>query len=284
MLHETIHPEIADAMARGATVVALESTLVAQGLPWPENLQVARSAEAAVRASGAWPATIAVLNGLIHIGLSESELERLARAGTFAKAGRRDLSAVVAAGRDAATTVSATLWIAHRAGIPVMATGGLGGVHRGASRTFDVSNDLDELARADGALIVCSGAKSILDLPATLENLETRGVPVVGYRTDTLPAFTVIDSGLPLSSRADSPAEAAAVVAAHRALGLPGAVVLAQAVPEAEALDPTAMETALTAALADAEARGIAGKAITPFLLDAIRQATDGRSLRATPR
>jgi pseudouridine-5'-phosphate glycosidase len=218
---------------------------------------------------------------VIRIGLPADLLERVARSGEFAKASRRDLSAAVAGGRDAATTVSATLWIARRYGLKIQATGGLGGVHRDAATTFDISTDLDELARADGMLVVCSGCKSILDLPATLDALETRGVPVIGYRTSELPAFTTISSGLPLETRVESPAEAAALVRAHRALGLPGALVMTQAVPEAEALDRDVMEAALADALAKAREEGITGKAVTPFLLDWIREATGGRSLRA---
>jgi pseudouridine-5'-phosphate glycosidase len=284
---------VAGALAAGAAVVALESTLIAHGLPWPENLAAARAAEAEVRRAGAVPATIAVCEGVIRVGLDDAGLETIAEsvqalaqaqardARAFLKASRRDLGAVVAQGQNAATTVSATLWIARSQGIGVLATGGLGGVHRGAAHTFDISTDLDELARGDGMLVVCSGFKSILDLPATLEALETRGVPVVGYQTDTLPAFTTRTSGLPLELRAETPAQAAALVRAHRALGLPGAVVLAQPVAAADALDGAAMEAALAAALAEAEARGIAGKAVTPFLLDQIARATAGRSLQA---
>jgi pseudouridine-5'-phosphate glycosidase len=290
----------------GATVV-LESTVIAQGLPWPDNLKTARAAEAAVRGVGAEPATTAVIDGIIRIGLTEHQLLEIAGSaatdvpagpdGTgssrqdlprdarrpWAKANRRDLAAIVAGRRCAATTVSATLWIARRFGIEpgVMATGGLGGVHRDASASFDISTDLDELARADGALVVCSGMKSILDLPATLETLETRGVLVVGYRTGELPGFLAHSAGLPLEHRVDSPAGAAELVLAHRALGLPGAIVLAQPVPESEALEPGLLGRALEQALQDARRRGIVGKPITPFLLEAIREATGGRSLRA---
>jgi pseudouridine-5'-phosphate glycosidase len=277
----SIADEVREGLAEGRGVVALESTLIAQGLPWPENLETAREAEAAVRDGGAVPATIAVIGGRVRIGLSAEELERVARSGSFLKAGRRDLGSAVARALDAATTVSATLWIARQVGLSVMATGGLGGVHRDAAVTFDISTDLDELARADGMLVACSGFKSILDLPATLDALESRGVPVAGYRTDELPAFTTHSSGLPLEVRVDSPAEAAALVRAHRVLGLPGAVVLAQPVPEAVALDREAMETALADALADARRQYVAGKAVTPFLLDRIRRVTGGRSLRA---
>jgi pseudouridine-5'-phosphate glycosidase len=218
---------------------------------------------------------------VVRIGLTDEELEQVARSGRFAKASRRDLRAVVATGRDAATTVSATLWIARRHGLDVMATGGLGGVHRDAATTFDVSTDLDELARGDGALVVSAGFKSILDLPATLEALETRGVLVVGYRTGAVPGFVTRTSGVPLEHRVESAAEAAALVRAHRALGLPGAVVLAQPVAEAAALDPAEMEAALDAARAEARAVRVAGKELTPFLLDRVREATAGRSLRA---
>jgi pseudouridine-5'-phosphate glycosidase len=222
-----------------------------------------------------------VVDGRIRVGLSEADLERLAQSGAFLKAGRRDLSTAVARRRDAATTVSATLWVARRNGIGVMATGGLGGVHRDAATTFDISTDLDELARADGALVVCSGVKSILDVPATLDALETRGVPVIGYRTDELPGFLTRSSGLPLEARVESPEEAAELVRAHRALELPGAVVLVQAVPEPEALARDAMDAALDAALAEARTLKLSGRAVTPFLLARIRSATDGRGLRA---
>ncbi len=232
--------QVDEATARGTPVVALETTVIAQGLPWPENLETAKAMEAVVREAGAEPSTIAVLDGEIRLGLAPDEILEIAAAaatGTapgagprpWVKANRRDLSAIVAAGGCAATTVSATLWIARRAGLApgVMATGGLGGVHRDAGTTFDVSTDLDELARADGMLVVCSGMKSILDLPATLESLETRGVPVVGYRTGELPGFVARTSGLALEHRVDSPEEVARLVLAHRALGLPGAKLFA---------------------------------------------------------
>jgi pseudouridine-5'-phosphate glycosidase len=278
--------EVVAALSEGRAVVALESTLIAHGLPWPLNLEAARAAEAEVRRAGAVPATLAVLGGVITIGLEGAALEAVARSALappparFLKASRRDLAVAVAGRRDAATTVSATLWIARTHAIGVLATGGLGGVHRGAATSFDISTDLDELARSDGALVVCAGFKSILDLPATLEALETRGVPLIGYQTSALPAFLTRTSGLPLEVRAETPAEAAAIVRAHRDLGLPGAVVLAQPVAT-EGLDPESMEAALTAASAAAEARGITGKAVTPFLLDHIHRATAGRSLDA---
>ncbi|MEW4566748.1 pseudouridine-5'-phosphate glycosidase [Tautonia sp. JC769] len=290
--NEAIAPDIAHAMRLGHPVVALESTLIAHGLPWPSNLETARRSEQAVRDAGAVPATIAVLDGRVRIGLSDTELTRLAQAGDVLKAGRRDLGDVLKAGRrdlgpvlargqSAATTVSATLRIARSAGIGVFATGGLGGVHRKAAESFDVSTDLDELARADGALVVCSGAKTVLDLPATLESLETRGVPILGYRTDELPGFTSRTTGLPLEHRVESPAEAARVVATHRRLALPCAVVLAQQVPEPDAPDEARMNAALEDALAEADRLGIRGKRLTPFLLGRIHEATDGMSQSA---
>ena len=300
-------PFVQGAMARCEPVVVLESSVIAQGLPWPHNLETARAAEAAVIGAGAVPATTAVVDGVIRIGLTDHQILEIAGSATtagptepvesgdpaarcqqesryaWAKANRRDLAAIVAARGCASTTVSATLWIARRFGVEpgVMATGGLGGVHRDASASFDVSTDLDELARADGALVVCSGMKSILDLPATLESLETRGVLVVGYGTSELPGFLTRSSGLRLEHRVDTPGEAADLVLAHRALGLPGAVVLAQPVPESEAMAPGPLAVALEQALHQARQGGITGKALTPFLLGAVREAAGDHSLRA---
>ncbi|WP_152052745.1 pseudouridine-5'-phosphate glycosidase [Tautonia marina] len=278
---EAIALDIAHALQRGQPVVALESTLIAHGLPWPTNLETARRSEQAVREAGAVPATIAVLNGRVRIGLSDTELTHLAQANDVLKAGRRDLSPVLARGQSAATTVSATLWIARSAGIGVFATGGLGGVHRNAAESFDVSMDLDELARADGSLVVCSGAKTVLDLPATLEALETRGVPIIGYQTDALPAFTSRTTGLPLEHRVNDPVEAARLVAVHRQFGLPCAVVLTQQVPESEAPDEALMNAALDDALNQADRLGISGKRLTPFLLARIHEGTGGMSQSA---
>lgn len=283
----TVAPEVADAIAERRGVVALESTLIAHGLPWPESLQTARASEDAVRRAGAVPATVAVLDGIPRIGLTDDELERIARpsqdpeAPAFQKASRRDLAVVVAKGLCAATTVSATLFLARSAGLSVMATGGLGGVHRDASRTFDVSSDLDELARADGCLLVCSGVKSILDIPATLEVLETRGVAVLGYRTNDFPAFLTRSSGLSVEDRVESPGEAALVLRRHQELRLPGALVLAQPVPESVALDREAMEEALAIALAEAGAQGVTGKGVTPFLLGRLHHSMGRLSLSA---
>ncbi|WZO98700.1 pseudouridine-5'-phosphate glycosidase [Isosphaeraceae bacterium EP7] len=276
-----IRNEVRDAIAAGQGVVALESTLVAHGLPWPDNLETALDSEAAVRAAGSIPATVAIVGGRLTIGLSRPEIEAMARSNTYLKASRRDLALAVARGLNAATTVSATLWAARTSGLGVMATGGLGGVHRGAAESFDVSADLDELARADGCLLVCSGVKSILDVAATLEALETRGVAVLGYRADEFPAFTARSSGLPVEHRLDDPTSVAEVVAAHRALGLPGALLLARPVDEEVAVDQASMDLAIEGALREAHSGGIRGKAITPFLLGKVRELTEGRSLGA---
>jgi pseudouridine-5'-phosphate glycosidase len=276
-----IAEEVEQALKHGRAVVALESTLISQGLPWPVNLDTALAAESAVRAERAVPATVAVVAGVPRLGLRDDALEELARSGSYLKVSRRDLPMVVARSLDAAATISATLFLAKSAGIRVMATGGLGGVHRGAAQSFDISADLDELARANGALLVCSGAKSILDLPATLESLETLGVAVVGYRTSMWPAFTSVSSGLPLEWCAESVADVARLVRVHRDLGLPGALVLAQPVAESLGIDHALMQRIVDQASAEALARGISGKALTPFLLEAVRQATEGRSLEA---
>ena len=300
--------DVLDATAEGRAVVALESTVIAQGLPWPQNLETARAAEAAVRAAGAVPATIAVVDGIIRIGLTDQQLLEISGVAAtegrgndpearsiaegeistggcrpWAKANRRDLAPAIAAGGRAATTVSATLWIARRAGLEprVMATGGLGGVHRDASASFDVSTDLDELARADGALVVCSGMKSILDVPATLESLETRGVLVVGYRTGELPGFLIRSAGLPLEHRVDSPAEAARLVRAIATWGSPAPSCWRSPCPSRRHWTPSCCGRPSTRALEKARRIGIAGKPLTPFLLEAIRGATHGLSLRA---
>lgn len=272
-----IRPEVAAALRDRRPVVALESTLIAHGLPWPDNAETARAAEAAVRAEGATPATIAVLGGKLTVGLTDNEITDLAHRRDVLKASRRDLAAAVAQGRTAATTVSATMALAHRAGIQVFATGGIGGVHRGAEQSFDISADLLELARTPVA-VVCAGAKSILDIPKTLELLETLGVPVVGYGTDFFPAFYVRSSGRPVPARVDSPDAAARLIRAHFDLSQTG-VVLAQPVPEAVALDPDEFE----AALHDAEqlVGAVAGQAVTPALLAKLAEVTVGKTLWA---
>jgi pseudouridine-5'-phosphate glycosidase len=273
--------EVRDALADGQPVVALESSLIAQGLPAPHNLETARGAEDAVRAAGAVPATTAVEDGRLVLGADAALLERLADpAARPAKAASRDLGPLLAARRLASTTVSATMRIAAMAGVRVFATGGIGGVHRGAASSFDVSSDIDELA-ATPVAVVCSGAKSILDLPATLELLETRRVPVVGLATDQLPAFYAARSGLHLQHRVDSSGEAAAVVAAHLALPGAGGLLLVQPPPAEVALDAGAVDAWVAAALVDAERAGIRGGAVTPFVLARVAEASGGRSLQA---
>jgi pseudouridylate synthase len=279
-----IAPEVADALAGGRPVVALESTLIAHGLPRPRNLTVARELEAAVRAEGAVPATIAVVAGEARVGLDEEALVLVAAGEDVVKCGVRDLAVVAARGGHGATTVASTAWLAERAGIQVFATGGLGGVHRGAHETWDVSSDLETLARV-GTAVVCSGVKSILDVAATLERLETLGVTVLGYGTDRFPGFYLHDSGQPVPWRADTPEEVATVLAARRALGTEGrAVVVANPLPVEEQLDPELHDRVVGAALGAAAEQGVSGKEITPFLLDYLQRETSGASLEANVR
>jgi pseudouridine-5'-phosphate glycosidase len=273
-----LHPAVRAALDAGRPVVALESSVISQGLPWPQNLELARGMEATVREGGAEPATTALLGGRVHVGLEDGDLEHLARASGIWKVSRRDLPVAMAQKRDGATTVAATMLLAHWAGIRVMATGGIGGVHRG-DRT-DVSADLPELTRTP-VLVVCSGAKAILDLPATLEWLETWGVPVVGYQTSEFPAFYSRESGLRLEARADSPAEAAAIAREMRDRGLPGGMLLCVPCPEEAALPAAEVEGALAQALREAESQGIRGRAVTPFLLARVSELTVGRSTAA---
>ncbi|HEU0015285.1 MAG TPA: pseudouridine-5'-phosphate glycosidase, partial [Longimicrobium sp.] len=273
-----IAPDVRDALAGGRPVVALESTVLAHGLPRPRNLEVGRAMEDAVRAGGAVPATIGVLRGVPAVGLSAEEIEHLAMADGVLKLSTRDLPVPIARGLDGATTVAATMWLAHRAGVQVFATGGIGGVHRGDAR--DVSADLTELGRTP-VLVVCAGAKSVLDLPATREALETAGVLLVGWRTDELPAFYARESGIPVDVRVDDAAQAAALWRAHRAMDLPGGMLLCVAPPEAAALPGDEIGRAIDVALARAAQRGIRGKDVTPFLLRSVAEATGGRSLEA---
>jgi len=276
----SVAPEVAEALAAGRAVVALESTIITHGMPYPANLETARSVEAVVREHGAVPATIALVDGVPRVGLDAATLERLASSEGVAKASRRDLPALVAAGASAGTTVAATMYLAHLAGIVIFATGGLGGVHRGAEHTFDISADLDELA-CTPVTVVCAGAKSILDLPRTLEVLETRGVPVIGVGTDEFPAFFSRTSGLPVDHRVDSAEELAAVLAAHRTLGMRGGVLVANPIPVAAALDGTDIDARVDEAVADAERAGVTRKDVTPYLLERINELTGGRSLIA---
>lgn len=277
-----LHPEVAAALRDGRPVVALESTLIAHGLPRPLNLETARQAEAAVRAAGAVPATVAVWRGRPTVGLDDARLAELADADDVLKASRRDLAAAVAGQRMAATTVAATMFLAHRAGVRLFATGGIGGAHRDTGQPFDVSADLVELARVPVA-VVCAGAKSILDIPRTLEILETLGVPVVGYGTDEFPAFYVRSSREPVTLRLDAAADVADLLAAHWGLD-GGGVVVAQPLPAEDALADDELARALDRAERQAVAAGVRGKALTPFLLARLAEATDGRTLRANQK
>jgi pseudouridylate synthase len=279
-----IAPEVADALAEGRPVVALESTLISHGLPRPGNLDVAHEVEAAVRAGGAAPATVAVLAGEVRVGLDEQALAEIAGRDGVVKCGVRDLAPLAARGGFGATTVAATAHLAARARIGVFATGGLGGVHRGARETWDESADLETLART-GIVVVCAGVKSILDVGATLERLETLGVTVLGYGTDRFPGFYLSDSGHPVPWRVDSPAEVAAVAAARGELGTEGrALVVANPLPAGEQLDPALHDRVLSAGLAAAEREGVSGKDVTPFLLDFLHRETGGASLEANVR
>jgi len=275
-----IAPEIAQALAQGGPVVALESTIIAHGMPYPGNLVTARALERIIRTEGAVPATIAVLDGRLKVGLDDAALERLAQSPDMAKASVRDLPVLMAARRDGATTVAATMRIAAMAGIRVFATGGIGGVHRGAEATGDVSADLTELAESPVA-VISAGAKAILDLPRTLEMLETLSVPVIGYQCDEFPAFYSRSSGLRIQARAESPAEIAAILAARWRLSDKGGALIANPIPSADEIPAARIEAQIAAALRDAGAQGIAGKEVTPFLLARIRDLTQGESQRA---
>ena len=276
----TKSPEVAAALAAGRAVVALESTIVTHGLPWPRNLETARKVEAAVRAEGAVPATIAVRGGRLRVGMEAGELEDLARASGIAKLSRADLASQMALGGDGSTTVAATMIGARLAGIECFATGGVGGVHRGAERSFDVSADLDELAKTP-VTVVCAGVKAILDLPKTLEALETRGVPVIGWRTEAFPAFWSRDSGLPCPLRMDREEQVARAHRLRAALGIAGGQLVANPIPEAAEIPRAEIAPVIDAAVAQAEAEGISGKEVTPFLLARVLEATQGRSLEA---
>ncbi|MDJ0683644.1 MAG: pseudouridine-5'-phosphate glycosidase [Alphaproteobacteria bacterium] len=272
--------EVAEALAQNLPVVALESTIVTHGMPWPQNLAMAREVEALVRADGATPATIAVLDGVLHIGLEGNQLERLAQTDDAMKLSRADLAFAMAEGRTGATTVAATMIAAHMAGIPVFATGGIGGVHRGAELSFDISADLEELARTPVA-VVCAGAKAILDLPKTLEVLETKGVPVVTHGAAALPAFWSRDSGLASPLRLDSADAIARFLIARRDTPNSGGVLIANPVPAADEIPRDEMERYIADALAAAEQKGVTGKDVTPYLLAKIFDLTEGRSLTA---
>jgi pseudouridylate synthase len=269
---------VAAAQAQGRPVVALESTIIAHGMPWPENVRTAREVEAIIRAHGAEPATIAVIDGRIRIGLTDDELERLGRSGQARKVSRRDLPAVLASGELGATTVAGTMVCAALAGIEVFVTGGIGGVHRGAAETFDISADLQELARTSVA-VVCAGAKSILDIGLTLEYLETHGVPVVAREQANFAAFYTRDSGFAADLRIDDADGQARFIRAKWDLGLAGGVVISNPVPADAEMTPAEIDGCIAQALREAAERGIAGKAVTPFLLDRVKALTGGRSL-----
>jgi pseudouridylate synthase len=273
-----IAPQVQSALAAGEAVVALESTIITHGMPHPQNVATAREVEAVVRESGAVPATIAIIEGRIKIGLSDAELDWLGTAKDVMKLSRADLPYAVASGRHGATTVAATMICAHLAGIRVFATGGIGGVHQGVETTMDISADLDELARTPVA-VVCAGAKAILDLPRTLEYLETRGVPVVGYGTDRFPAFWSRTSELPVPLRLDSPEAIADLISTKESLGLGGGVLVANPVPGSDEIPAEEMSAFIKAAITEAKNRGVSGKAVTPFLLSTLFKQTGGRSL-----
>lgn len=274
-----ISEEVRYALEQGKPVVALESTIISHGMPYPDNVKTALTVEKTVRENGAVPATIAIIKGVPTVGLSEEEIEHLGKEGTkVVKVSRRDIPVVIAKKLDGATTVASTMIFAETAGIKVFATGGIGGVHIGATETMDISADLEELHQTN-VTVVCAGAKSILDLGLTLEYLETKGVPVLGYKTDELPAFFTRKSGFKVDYRMDSPEEIAAAVKAKDALGLSGGMLVANPVPEEYSMDPDKIEAVISEAVEEAKALGIAGKKVTPFLLEKIRNVTGGDSL-----
>ena len=274
-----VAPEVAQAIQTGKPVVALESTIISHGMPYPQNVQTALRVEQIIRDSGAVPATIAILGGRLKAGLSPEEIEYLGKKGlNVTKASRRDLAVLVSRGEDGATTVTTTMMIAHMAGIQVFATGGIGGVHRGAETTMDISADLEELGSTP-VLVVCAGAKSILDLGLTLEYLETHGVPVIGYGTKELPAFYTRKSGFEVDYRMDTPAEIAAAFHAGQEMGLRGGMLVTNPIPEEFAMDHETINRAIDQAIAEAREQGIHGKATTPFLLARVKDLTGGDSL-----
>ena len=276
-----VSPEVDEALRSNRPVVALESTIISHGMPYPRNAETAHRVEAAVRDAGAVPATIAILGGRLKAGLNESEINYLGERGPeIAKSSRRDIPFVVARGEDGATTVAATMIVAAMAGIKVMATGGIGGVHRGVEETMDVSADLEELAQTNVA-VVCAGIKSVLDIGRTLEYLETVGVPVVGFGTDTVPAFYARSSGFPVDYRVDDPTDAAKAIHAKYGLDLDGAMIIANPVPAAAALTSEEIDSVIDEAIIAMNERGITGKDTTPYLLARIAEKSDGRSLDA---
>lgn len=272
--------EVSQAKSNNIPVVALESTIISHGMPYPQNLETARRVEAIIREEGVVPATMAVIKGRIKIGLSEDDLHFMADTPGILKASRRDFPSVVALGLNAATTVATTMICAELAGIHLFATGGIGGVHRGAETSFDISADLQELAKTSVA-VVSAGAKSILDLPLTLEYLETLGVPVYGFETDEFPAFFTRHSGLPVTQRMDTVEEVARALKVKWDLGLSGGVVIANPIPEEYSMDKKVIDKAIDTALKEAQSQSIVGKAVTPFLLSAVKRLTEGKSLES---
>ena len=279
-----VNPEVAAAIAEGKPVVALESTIISHGMPYPQNVETALNVERIIRENGAVPATIAIIGGRLKAGLTAEEIEYFGKRGqAIAKASRRDIAVLCARGEDGATTVTTTMMIAHMAGIKVFATGGIGGVHRGAETTMDISADLEELAQTP-VMVVCAGAKSILDLGLTLEYLETKGVPVIGYGTSELPAFYTRQSGFGVDYRMDSPEELAAAFKASHDMNLKGGMLVTNPIPEEYAMPLDTINAAIDQAIAECEAQGIHGKATTPFLLARVAELTGGDSLASNIR
>lgn len=276
----TLSAAVQAALAAGTPVVALESTIITHGMPYPQNLEMARKVEAQVRAHGAEPATIAVIEGVLHVGLEDPQIEALAKTKGAAKLSRADMAICMATGRTGATTVAATMIAAHLAGIKVFATGGIGGVHRGAEESFDISADLQELAQTP-VTVVAAGAKAILDVPKTLEVLETYGVPVIAYGQDEMPAFWSAKSAHKAPLRLDDPAQIAKALDMRAALGLPGGQLIANPIPAEAEIPRSEMEPVISRALSDADNHGIIGKAVTPYLLQQVFELTEGRSLTA---
>ena len=279
--HLELSPAVKAALMSGEPVVALESTIISHGMPYPQNVETALLVEDTIREAGAVPATIAVIGGRLKAGLTREEIEYLGQKGTaVTKASRRDLPVLVARGADGATTVATTMIIAHMAGIQVFATGGIGGVHRGAETTMDISADLEELGRTP-VMVVCAGAKAILDLGLTLEYLETKGVPVIGYGTEEFPAFYTRTSGLKVDYRLDTPEEIAAAFCAQQEMGLGGGMLVANPIPEEYSMDPSRIKASIDQAVSDSKQLGIHGKELTPYLLARVKELTGGTSLEA---
>ncbi|HIS58949.1 MAG TPA: pseudouridine-5'-phosphate glycosidase [Candidatus Faecousia faecipullorum] len=279
-----IKPEVAEALAQGKPVVALESTIISHGMPYPQNVETALNVEKIIRENGAVPATIAIIGGRLKAGLTPEEIEYFGKKGqAIHKASRRDIAMLCARGEDGATTVTTTMMIAHMAGIQIFATGGIGGVHRGAETTMDISADLEELSQTP-VMVVCAGAKSILDLGLTLEYLETKGVPVIGYGTEELPAFYTRQSGFSVDYRVDTPAELAAAFRASRDMGLKGGMLVTNPIPQEYAMPLDTINAAIDQAIAESREKGIHGKATTPFLLARVAELTGGDSLASNIR